>query len=471
VLLDAEGRAARLGGLGDDRMRACVVLVCLAAGACSRPAGEPAATPTPAAVPAPAPPPARPLNFLVIVVDTLRYDAVIGAHAGDAPFLSALSRVGTTFTSSYSTHDSTPASHFSMLSGFVRGFQTPLDDGPIGLPWQLSRKGYDTFGVSANGNLTPGVLRLLAGFRKYVCLYDEWTKMSPARRKPHLDAIRRRLDAYHARHEEWNEAALYVSASTVLPHIEAALADMRPPFFGFVNLLEPHDPYLPAACPGGTAANVDPDLRYRRLPAFMTNPDSLTNAKRRDSIKRRIQQADGRAWSLSDDLSPAAIQVYRERYQCEVREADTAVQQIVAALERRGLLDSTVLIVTSDHGEAFGEAGFMTHSLNNEGDREALQRVPLVVVLPEGPVASVDALVTGADVAPTIYELAGIDWRPVAQESWVGNYGKSLVPYLGVPVAPGSPAAARTVRPDAAAVDLSRRRAADRLRALGYINK
>jgi arylsulfatase A-like enzyme len=446
---------------------ASVVLVCLAASACSRGAGEPAA-PAPAA---PAPAPAKPLNFMVIVVDTLRYDAVIGAHAGDAPFLSGLSRVGTTFTSSYSTHDSTPASHFSILSGFVKGFQTPLDDAAIGLPEQLSRKGYDSFGVAANGNLTPGVLRLLAGFRKYICLYDEWEKLSPAGRRPHLEAILRRLDAHHARHEAWNEAALYVSAPEVLSKIEATLADVRPPFFGFVNLLEPHDPYLPASCPTGTTTKVDPDLRYRRLPAFMTNPDALANAKRRDSIKRRVQQADGRIWSLSDDLSPAAIQVYRARYQCEVREADTAVRQIVGMLERRGLLDSTVLIVTSDHGEAFGEGGFLTHSLNNEGDREADQHVPLIVVLPDGPAATVDVLVTGADLAPTVYELAGIDWRPVAQESSVGNFGKSLVPYLGVTVTAGSPAARRTVLPDPGAVDLARRRAADRLRALGYINK
>jgi arylsulfatase A-like enzyme len=471
--VDPEDRAARVGGRGAGmrprfgvrapfRPLAAVSLVCLATVTCSPGGGQPPAPVTATA-------PARPLNFLVIVVDTLRYDAIVGARAGDAPFLSALAQAGTTFTRSYSTNDSTPASHFSLLSGFVRGFQTPLDDAPVGLPAQLARKGYDTFGVAANGNLTPGVLRLLAGFRKYLCVYDEWEGLSTAARRPQLTAIHRRLDAYHARHEAWNEAALYVSAANVLPHIDAALADMRAPFFGFVNLLEPHDPYLPATCPAASAANVDPDVRYRQLPAFLTNPDTVADAGRRDSIKRRVQQADGRAWSLSDDLSPAAMRAYRDRYQCEVREADAAVQQIVVALERRALLDSTVLIVTSDHGESFGEAGFLTHSLNNEGDREAGQRVPLIVVLPDGPAASVDALVSGADVAPTVYDLAGIDWRPVAQESWVGNFGKSLVPYLGVSVGAGSPAATRTVRPDAATVDVARRRAAERLRALGYI--
>jgi len=452
-------RRAAMGRLG------LAAFVCLAVAASSCGGKEP---PAPAADQSPAAVPAKPLNFLVIVIDTLRYDAIAGSHAGDAPFLSALAKAGTSFTSSYSTNDSTPASHFSMLSGFVRGFQTPLDDSAVGLPAQLARKGYETFGIAANGNLTPGVLRILGGFRKYVCLYDEWEKLSPAERQPHLDAIRRRLDRYRARHDAWNEAALYVSAENVIQRLDATLTGLRAPFFGFVNLLEPHDPYLPASCPAA-AAEVDPDLRYRELPAFLTNPDSVADATRRDSIKKRVQQADGRAWSLSDDLSTAAIQAYRDRYQCEAREADAAVQRIVVALERHGLLDNTVLIVTSDHGEAFGEAGFMTHSLNNEGDIEAEQHVPLIVVLPDGPAATVDVLVSGADVAPTVYDLAGIDWRPVAQESWVGNFGKSLVPYLGATVHAGSPAAARTVKPDAAAVDTARRRAVQRLRALGYI--
>jgi arylsulfatase A-like enzyme len=438
-----------------------IVFACAALATCSRRGAD--------RPPAAAAAPARPLNVLLIVIDTLRYDAVNGAHDADAPFLSALAKVGTTFTSAYSTHDSTPASHFSMLSGFVSGFQTPLDDPPVGLPAQLAHKGYDTFGVAANGNLTPGVLRLLGGFRSYLCLYDEWTKMSAAARQPFLEEIRNRLAAYHARDESWNEADLYVSAAHVLPRVDAALAGVHAPFFGFVNLLESHDPYLPSSCPGQPAALVDPDLRYRALPAFMTNPDLITDAARRDSIKRRIAIADGRAWSLSDDLSPAAIQVYRDRYQCEVREADAAVRQIVGLLEQRGLLDSTVLIVTSDHGEAFGEAGFMSHSLKESGDRDAEQHVPLLMVLPDVHAARVDTLVSGADLAPTIYDLAGIDWRPVAQESTVGNFGKSLVPYLGVSVGAGSPAAVRTVLPDPADLDQAHRNARERLRALGYI--
>ncbi|HEX6463543.1 MAG TPA: sulfatase-like hydrolase/transferase [Vicinamibacterales bacterium] len=445
-----------------------VCVLTFVAAACSR---LPAERPATSAVVAPrsASAPARPPSILLIVVDTLRYDAIVGSRAADAPFLSSLASLGTAFTRAYSTQDSTPASHFSMLSGFVTGWQTTLDDSAIGLPSQLSRKGYDTFGVAANGNLTPGALRVLAGFRRYSCLYDEWTAMTPDARAPYLQEITRRLDAYHARHNPWNEAMLYASATRVVAHVDALLTSAKPPFFGFVNLIEPHDPYLPAAGPGSADARVDPDLRFRALPRFLTDPASISDANRRTSIERREQLADGRAWSLSDDLPAAAIETYRSRYQRKVREADDAVRQVVGLLARRDLLDNTVVIVTSDHGEAFGEGGFMTHSLRNSGDRQALQHVPLIIVAPDAVRASVATLVTNADVAPTLYELAGVDWQPVAQESYVGNYGTSLVPYLGVSTSAGEPAESRATSPAPRDLDIARRRAAARLRALGYI--
>ena len=69
----------------------------------------------------------------------------------------------------------------------------------------------------------------------------------------------------------------------------------------------------------------------------------------------------------------------------------------------------------------------------------------------------------------TLYELAGIDWQPLAQESYVGNYGKSLVPYLEISSPASEPAEARTTLPTSAELDIARRPAADILRALAYI--
>jgi arylsulfatase A-like enzyme len=92
-------------------------------------------------------------------------------------------------------------------------------------------------------------------------------------------------------------------------------------------------------------------------------------------------------------------------YDAEVRFADHLVGRLVALLRRRGVLERTLLVVTSDHGEAFGEHGGFTHGtlLYDE-----VMHVPLVL---RGPgVRRGVRVATGvglADVLPTILELAG----------------------------------------------------------------
>ena len=361
------------------------------------------------------------------------------------------------------------------MSGFVAGWQTTLDDTRLGLPEQLARAGYDTFGVAANGILTPALLRVLAGFRRYSCLYDEWEKMSPEQHGPFMPEITARLSAYHARDNDWNEVMLYASASRVVARVKENLASVRQPFFGFVNFIEPHDPYLPLVPPPNSeqpASNVDPDLRFRHVPRFMTAPASLPDGPRKQSLERRLQLAEGRAWSLSDDLTPDAIRTYRARYQAEVKEADEAIRKLLVMLDARGLLDSTVVIITSDHGEAFGESGLMTHMFQNGGDPSVLQHVPLFLALPgdnHHDREQIDSIVTSADIAPTIYDLVGVDWRPIARGSWVGNYGKSLLPLLGLPMTASGKTPTYGEPLDEQDLREKRRSAIERLRALGYI--
>ena len=150
---------------------------------------------------------------------------------------------------------------------------------------------------------------------------------------------------------------------------------------------------------------------------------------------RKIEIANGRAWSLARDLTPEQLAEYRRRYDAETREADVALQKISDMLEEYGLLDSTILVITSDHGEACGEGGFVTHGLTDRGDREATMRVPLVFVLPPSYGVSPKALwneASIADIAPTIYQTLGVDWKALATHTSVGNLGRSLTPEMGL---------------------------------------
>src|SRR5262249_4300029 len=153
---------------------------------------------------------------------------------------------------------------------------------------------------------------------------------------------------------------------------------------------------------------------------------------------------------------------------------DQALRRVFDILAKNNLLDSTVVIITADHGEAFGEKQMITHSFGNEGDREATHRVPLVIALPPayGPRdRTVSVQTSSADIAPTIYDLAGLDWSKLNDMALPGRFGKSLVPYFGATFADMR---LRAVTTEAAALSSTeaadaRKKAEERLRALGYL--
>jgi arylsulfatase A-like enzyme len=96
-------------------------------------------------------------------------------------------------------------------------------------------------------------------------------------------------------------------------------------------------------------------------------------------------------------------------YDAELRSADEAIGELVAWLRASGRYDDTLIAVTSDHGEEFGEHGFVgwhAHTLYDE-----LLRVPLVIKLPGSRLAgTVDPRqARGIDVAPTLLAALGVD--------------------------------------------------------------
>lgn len=437
--------------------------------------------------PAPVPVPIRAPNVLIVVVDTLRYDATgLSGRTGRTPFLELLAGKGVEFSRAYSTHDDTPPSHFSIMTGFVKGQFSRLDRPEHGLPFQLAQLGYSTFGVAANGNLAQDSMPVLRGFRHYANLYDSWMEMPEAGKAELLGGIDARIALYGGRRNNFNRAAVFCSWEHVRPKLERLLgqwASGTRPFFGFVNLMEPHDPYFPdpavvheEPCGHELPAGFDPDIRFRELPAHVRQPETIRRSEDRERVRKRIQSARGRAWALSEGLTPQQLALYRCRYDAEAREADRALAQLFAILERARLLDSTIVLITSDHGESFGEAGFVTHSLQGAGDVEATRRVPLLVLLPDrfgAAPARVHEPVTIADVAPTLYDLIGVDWQPLVRLSGTRNFGRSFVPQMGVK-RDRSQAGTRRVSlpPDDGAVRSEGKpsdQALERLRALGYI--
>jgi arylsulfatase A-like enzyme len=110
----------------------------------------------------------------------------------------------------------------------------------------------------------------------------------------------------------------------------------------------------------------------------------------------------GRRKASDDDLAWA-----RALYDGEATYQDEGFGKLIAKLDELGILDDTLILVTNDHGEEFGEHGGWGHGWTQH---EEMLRAPLLVhyppVFPQG--ASIDDIVEHVDIAPTIVALLGL---------------------------------------------------------------
>ena len=160
------------------------------------------------------------------------------------------------------------------------------------------------------------------------------------------------------------------------------LRGCRRPFFAYLHTMGGHRPYSPL-----------PEHWGPLLPATLPEERSL-----------EVLQAKGRL--AGDELA-----YVRSAYEAEVREDDAAFGALLDGLAGLGLAESTVVVFTADHGEAFGE-----HGLEGHGNSlyEELLHVPLAARVPGVAGRRVGAPVGQADVAPTLLGLAGAGSLPEA---------------------------------------------------------
>lgn len=424
-------------------------------------------------------------NILLITLDTLRFDATQLDDAGhnSTPFLARLGASAANFVTSYSTHDSTPASHFSLFTGYIEGYKSEIDRPETSIAHQLRNIGYDTFGIVANGKLSNKSMRTVMRFADYDNLSDRWLAMTSEQKRgqgQELDALVR---IYGDEPNDGLRGYLYSSAAKVPPLLEKRLERATAPFLGFVNLMDCHDPYYPDAAyysrekERGLRRHSPPSVRYRKVSAELAHPEVIADERRKQFVTAKIKQAAGRAWSTTLDLDAAALQIYRMRYDAKVRELDRTVERIYSTLDRSELLHSTIVVITSDHGESFGEQQLITHSFDEQGDRESTHHVPLLIVFPPCygfSAVKVARVCTIADIAPTLYELVGIDPKALWSLTRPGNFGRSLLPELRVTGAPSG----QVIPPSTEGwkrIEPSERKQQDeeaikRLRSLGYVN-
>lgn len=213
------------------------------------------------------------------------------------------------------------------------------------------------------------------------------------------------------------------------------------PFFLYLHALDPHSPYyapleyrrLYTLKEPGPEAPLTRRGEYVEIMLFMEQYRKYTAGRGKDSfrfdhdrawMKRRMLRVapnlvDQEIEFLSLDFTGPDDPALKERiaflismYDAEVAYTDDMFGEFLALLEREGKLDNTLVVVTSDHGEAFLEHGFWGHGHAVFAEEV---NVPMLFHLPRnGFQGSCDEPVSLVDVAPTLLDLTGIEALPGA---------------------------------------------------------
>lgn len=410
-------------------------------------------------------------NVLLIVVDTLRADhlSVYGGDV-DTPNIDHLASSGVLFERAYSHIPITGPSHASLFTAML-----PPEHG-VRNNAQFLRSRYPTIaetlldaGFETSAFISLGVLQGKFGFSRGFVRYE--------------DTFAR----------DWMRNAEEVN-SLVLPFLEGWDGS---PYFLWVHYSDPHEPYSPPGLSysrvrlmqgekqigslvadgrgSSVAILLQPGPNLIRLEAVGPKPDRGFHFPRftvgADGFELKLLDGWQRRRNGSGPASfgaslPASVVVtnpherpetaiillaakerlsleqIRMRYQKEVEYVDAQVGVLMASLARKGMLENTLIVFTSDHGEGLGDHDHVGHISQLY---EPAIRVPLLMSYPGriGSGTTVSQAVGLIDVFPTISELVGL---PVPRNI----NGRSLVPQLEGDETPRA-ALAMTYRPEAPA--------------------
>jgi arylsulfatase A-like enzyme len=183
------------------------------------------------------------------------------------------------------------------------------------------------------------------------------------------------------------------------------------PFFAFLNFFDAHEPYLPPA----------PYDRQFATPGTW-RPRSGLHFNLRQAILEEYRRKG---------LAPGALRGEQDAYEGSIAYLDHHIGSLIDSLEQRGVLDNTIVIITSDHGEGLGENGRFLHG--RDLSRPALH-VPLIVSFPGKVPAGrrVTEPVSLQDLAATVVDLAGVPNAAFPGTSWAGLWADSSRFHSGV---------------------------------------
>jgi len=307
-------------------------------------------------------------NIIIVLVDTLRADhmSLYGYQRPTTPFIDTFASGAIVFERARSQSACTFPSVNSLLTSryafdfYIQG------EGQMGIPAEyptvaeiLRARGYHTIAVSAS----PIV------------------RATPSKENPN--------GGFGAGFDVFDESCLWGDAACVNERAMELLEEVQEPFLLYLHYMDPHSHFAPPATHQNQFAGPYDGHDFIAAGDFNPIAEMLYN--------------NGPEIEISDRDLQHLVDLYDD----EILYFDGQLEQLVASLGEDNLLDRSLLVFTSDHGEEFLEHGHIGHC---RGVWDTLTRVPLLMKFPsidDG--VRVDAAVQLVDVLPTLLDEFGFD--------------------------------------------------------------
>lgn len=348
-----------------------------------------------------------PMNVMVVLFDSFRPDHIgcYGNTEVKTPHIDAFAKQGTIFTRAYSEYPITIPTRTAMFTGNYTFTNRPwmkLQESDVTFVPALKEKGYYTGAISDTPmHNRTGFQRDFHIFRHFQGKCQPPVEESPVDMSPYYFVPGTgEADVRYYRNTLQSKVYYKKTFGRIWPELNTVEAERwvkynkEKPFMLWLDYFDPHEPWDP---PEPYASMYNPGYTGPLMP--MPKGGKIT------------------------DISEAELNHILAQYKGNITQVDVEFGKLMEMLDRFGVAENTLVILTSDHGEPFGDHGTMRKS--GVPVYEELARIPLIMrkpgQIPEN--ARIDALVQDVDIAPTILELAGTRFPKSIN-------GSSLVPLL-----------------------------------------
>jgi len=322
-------------------------------------------------------------NVILLTIDALRKDA-LGCYVNESgltPFIDSLQNKCIKFTNVNSPGPYTQAAFPGILTSsyyLEYGREKMLSGERVLISEVLKKAGIVTAGFHSN---------------PYLSNYFGWNRG--------WDIF------YDSMEDEVDDKVPYIKAEGINNKVatwlssHSAVANICKPFFLWVHYMDVHEPYVP-------------ERKYIDMvePSIYLDVEEMLRLFKEVLLKR-------------DTSDKGVVELLKKLYDAHIREIDDGVMEFFGILETANILKDSAIIITSDHGDEFGEHGGLSHDGKMYSE---LVNVPLLIYEPSRSSGEVsDLLVSTLDIPPTIIYLFGLN--PV--DAFEGH---PLLPIQGYPI-------------------------------------